>query len=68
MGVCVSLCQVFGGTFFVFLRNYWNPKELAANICHKTIISTSVFLYLIKAFRNAFLDTVAATSVNGCLD
>ena len=52
----------------VFLRNYWNPKELAANICHKTIISTSVFLYLIKAFRNAFLDTVAATSVNGCLD
>ena len=25
----------------VFLRNYWNPKELAANICHKLIIQIS---------------------------
>ena len=49
----------------VFLRNYWNPKELAANICHKPIISTSVFLYLINAFRNVFLDAVAAASING---
>ena len=32
MGVCVSLCQVFGGTFFVFLRNYWNPNKLAIHI------------------------------------
>ena len=49
----------------VFLRNYWNPKELAANICHKPVIPNSVFLYLINAFRNAFLDAVAATSING---
>ena len=25
----------------VFLRNYWNPKELAANVCHNPIIPTS---------------------------
>ena len=49
----------------VFLRNYWNPKELAANICHKPVIPNSVFLYLINAFRNAFLDAVAAASING---
>ena len=46
----------------VFLRNYWNPKEPAANICHKPVIPNSVFLYLINAFRNAFLDAVAAAS------
>ena len=49
----------------VFLRNYWNPKEPAANICHKPVIPNSVFLYLINAFRNAFLDAVAAASING---
>ena len=49
----------------VFLRNYWNTKEPAANICHKPILPNSVFLYLINAFRNAFLDAVAATSING---
>ena len=46
----------------VFLRNYWNTKELAANICHKPILPNSVFLYLITAFRNTFLDAVAAAS------
>ena len=46
----------------VFLRNYWNTKEPAANICHKPILPNSVFLYLINAFRNAFLDAVAAAS------
>ncbi len=25
----------------VFLQNYWNPKELTANICHNLIISHS---------------------------
>ena len=49
----------------VFLRNYWNPKELATNICHKPIIPNSAFLYLITAFRNAFLDAVAAASIDG---
>ena len=49
----------------VFLRNYWNTKELAANICHKPILPNSVFLYLITAFRNTFLDAVAAASING---
>ena len=29
----------------VFLRNYWNPKELAANICHKPVIPNSFFQY-----------------------
>ena len=46
----------------VFLRNYWNTKEPAANICHKPILPNSVFLYLITAFRNTFLDAVAAAS------
>ena len=49
----------------VFLRNYWNPKELAANICHKPILPNSVFLYhLINASRNIFLDALVAASNN----
>ena len=31
----------------VFLRNYWNTKELAANICHNLIISHSALLLFI---------------------
>ena len=46
----------------VFLRNYWNTKELAANICHKPILPNSVFLYLINASRNTFLDALVAAS------
>ena len=46
----------------VFLRNYRNTKEPAANICHKPVTPNSVFLYLITAFRNTFLDAVAAAS------
>ncbi len=46
MGVCVSLCQVFVGTFFVFR----NSVELAANICHSPITPNSTLLKLQSNF------------------
>ena len=34
----------------VFLRNYWNPKEFAANICHSPITQNSTLLKLQSNF------------------
>ena len=38
-----------------FLRNYWNPKELAANICRSPIISNSFFFYVSSYYSFNFL-------------
>ena len=38
-----------------FLRDYWNPKELAANICRSPIISNSFFFYVSSYYSFNFL-------------
>ena len=40
----------------VFLRNYWNPKEPATNICHSQIIPIFFYLSLITKRKNAYIN------------